>query len=207
MAKRITETKATNHTIDKKSTVFSYFKTTQAQTIFGFFLILFAIFLIVAFISFFFSWELDQSTLAKLTDKKVKSNNLLGKIGASLSDFFIYKGFGIASFLIAFQLLLTGVFILFKKKLSHIIISWNWCFLATLWVSLVTGFFAKKHALFSGIIGSEVNEYLQTFIGKTGLVIVLFFYFLSYIIVKYKLSFEKLFEKLRKKIHALFQSR
>ena len=199
MAKSKQSTKKTVISSEKKPNIFAFLKTRQAQTILGTFLILFAIFLCVAFISFFFNWQEDQSTVTKLTDKTVRSRNLLGKIGASLSHFFIYNGFGIAAFIIAFQVLLTGSFILLKKKLSKIIISWNWSLLAALWLSITLGFLPKKSALLSGIIGFEINTYLQTFIGKTGLVILLAFLLITYIVLRYKVTFDAYLEKLKRK--------
>ncbi|WP_026777900.1 DNA translocase FtsK [Polaribacter sp. Hel_I_88] len=184
---------------DKKNSFFSYFKTRQAQTIFGFFLMLFAFFLGIAFISFFFNWQEDQSTLNYLTDKSVKSSNLLGKIGANLSHFFIYDGFGLAAFIIAFQIFMSGFYILIKQKFSKVIISWNWSLVAMLWISVTLGFLHQKYALLSGVIGFEINEYLQTFIGKTGLTIVLIFLFLTYLIVRYKVNIDAFIEKMKQK--------
>ncbi|MCI2228033.1 DNA translocase FtsK [Polaribacter sp. MSW13] len=183
----------------KKPSAFSFLRTRQTQTIFGIFLILFSLFLCIAFISFFFNWQEDQSTLSKLTDKTVRSHNLLGKIGANLSDFFIYKGFGIGAFIICFQIFLSGFYIIIKKNFSKIIISWNWGLLAMLWISISLGFLQKKHALLSGIIGFEVNEYLQTFIGKTGLAIVLAFFLIAYLVIRYKLTFDAFIEKIKQK--------
>jgi S-DNA-T family DNA segregation ATPase FtsK/SpoIIIE len=199
MAKRKTSAKTTVNSSVKKPTIFTYLKTKQAQTILGTFLILFAVFLFIAFISFFFNWQEDQSTLNELTDKTVRSKNLLGKIGANLSHFFIYEGFGISAFIIAFQLFLTGVSVFLKNKFSSIIISWNWGLIAMLWFSIVLGFIRSKYALLSGVIGFEINEFLQAFIGKTGLVILLTFILLAYLVVRYKLTFEHFVEKLKEK--------
>jgi len=149
-------------------------------------LILFSLFLCIAFISFFFSWQEDQSALGKLTDKTIRSENLLGKIGASLSHFFIYDGFGIAAFIISFQIFLSGFYILIKKKFSKIIVSWNWNLFAMLWISVAFGFVNQKYALLSGVIGFEINEYVQTFTGKTGLAIILTFLLLTAFIEKFK---------------------
>jgi len=178
--------------MDKKTPFFSFLKTRQAQTVIATFLILFASFLAIAFVSFFFNWQEDQSTLHQLTNRAVKSSNLLGKIGANLSHFFIYRGFGIAAFIIAFQLFLTGVYILFQRKLSKMIISWNWGLVAMVLVSVMLGFLHEKFALLSGVIGFEINGYLQDFIGKTGLSIFLTFFFtliLSFAILFYPLLF------------------
>ncbi|MGY0408693.1 MAG: DNA translocase FtsK 4TM domain-containing protein, partial [Polaribacter sp.] len=185
--------------LEKKPPVFALLKTKQTQTILGFFLLFFTFFLCIAFVSFFFSWQEDQSTISKLTNKAVKSKNLLGKIGANLSYFFIYKGFGIASFSVAFQLFITGLYVLFQKKFSKIIISWNWNLLAMLWISITLGFLNQKYAILSGVVGFEVNRYLQTFIGKIGLVIVLIFSFIAYLVLRFKLTFYQFLEKLKQK--------
>ena len=191
MGNRKTSTNTTINSSDNKPNIFAFLKTRQAQTILGTFLILFSAFLCIAFFSFFFNWQEDQSTLAKLTDRTVTSNNLLGKVGAILSHFFIYKSFGIAAFIVAFQVFLTGINILIKKKFSKVVISWNWSIIAMLWVSTCLGFTKGNYGLLSGIIGFEINEYLQAFIGKTGLVILLSFIFISYIVIRYKVTFDK----------------
>jgi S-DNA-T family DNA segregation ATPase FtsK/SpoIIIE len=184
---------------EEKSTILSFLKSRQAQTILGFFLMLFSLFLCIAFISFFFSWQEDQSGLNQLADKTIKSKNLLGKIGASLGHFFIYEGFGLAAFTIAFQIFLSGFYILIKKKFSKIIISWNWGLLVMLWISISLGFLHHQYALLSGVIGFEVNDYAQTFIGKTGLVIILAFLFITYLIVRYKVTLDAFIEKMKQK--------
>ncbi len=176
------------------------FKKKQNQTILTSFLILLSFFLFIAFISFFYNWKEDQSTLLKLGDKIVRSNNLLGKIGASISNFFIYECFGLAAFLIPFQVLVTSGLILLKKKLSKIIISWNYSMILMLWLSTTLGFLHKKLAIFSGIIGFEINEYLQAFIGETGLIIILIFIFITYLVLRYKVTFDACVEKIKKAI-------
>jgi len=198
MAKRKTSSNTTINSSDNKPNIFAFLKTRQAQTILGTFLILFSAFLCIAFISFFFNWQEDHSTLTKLADRTVTSKNLLGKIGANLSHFFIYKSFGIGAFIIAFQVFLTGVNILIKKKLSKIVISWNWALIAMLWVSICLGFTHSNYGLLSGIIGFEINDYLQAFIGKTGLVILLSFFFITYIILRYKVTFDKYLENYKR---------
>ena len=57
----------------------------------------------------------------------------------------------------------------------------------------------KKYALLSGVIGFEINDYLIDFIGKTGLTIVLVFFFLAYIIVRYKVTFDLLINSIKEK--------
>jgi len=197
MAKKRISIKQASLQKEEKISVFSFLKTKQAKSLFSIFLMLFAVFLCIAFISFFFNWQEDQSTLNHLTDRTVKSKNLLGKIGANLSHFFIYDGFGLASFIICFQVFLTGFYLLIQKKFSKIIISWNWGLISMLWVSLIFGFLNKKHALLAGVVGFEINSYLQTFIGKIGLTIVLIFSLFAYLIIRYKVSLDTFIEKIK----------
>ena len=199
MAKRKPSTEKTAEKPERKPSVFAFLKTKQTQTIFGFFLMLFSLFLCIAFVSFFFNWQEDQSTIHQLSNRAVKSENLLGKIGANLGHFFIYKGFGIAAFIVSFQLFSTGFSILLKRKLSKIIISWNWGLTAMLLVSISLGFFHEKFALISGIIGFEINQYSQDFVGKTGLIILLIFFFIAYIALRYKVNFDGFINRLKQK--------
>lgn len=177
----------------------SFFSNRQNQTILGFFLLLFSIFLTVAFVSFFFSWQEDQSTLNQFADRTIPTKNLLGKIGAKLSNFLVYKGFGLGAFIIPVTLFLTGARILLQTNLKRIITSWNWGILIMLWFATALGFVEKKHALLSGVIGFELNEYLQTFLGKTGLAILLIFFLVAYLIIRFSITPETISEKV--KIH------
>lgn len=197
MAKKKTTTKKKqpNNNLFKKIT--SFLSNKHNQTILGAFLVLFSIFLTVAFISFFFSWQDDQSALSQYSNKAIPTKNLLGKIGAKLSNFFIYKGFGLGAFVIPVTLLLTGARILLQTNLKRIIISWNWGLLIMLWFSIALGFVEKTNAILSGIIGFELNEYLQTFLGKTGLIILLLFFLIAYLIIRYSITPEKINEKIK----------
>ena len=199
MAKRKPSTEKAAEKPERKPSVFAFLKTKQTQTIFGFFLMLFSLFLCIAFVSFFFNWQEDQSTIHQLSNRAVKGENLLGKIGANLGHFFIHKGFGIAAFIISFQLFSTGFSILLKRKISKIIISWNWGLTAMLLISISLGFLHEKFALISGIIGFEINQYSQDFLGKTGLIILLIFFFIAYIVARYKVNFDGLINRLKQK--------
>ena len=199
MAKRKPSIEKTADNTERKPSIFAFLMTKQTQTIFGSFLMLFSVFLCIAFVSFFFNWQEDQSTIHQLSNRVVKSENLLGKIGANLGHFFIYKGFGIAAFIVSFQLFSTGFSILLKRKLSKIIISWNWGLTAMFLVSVSLGFLHEKFALISGIIGFEINQYSQDFVGKTGLIIFLIFFFIAYIVARYKVNFDGFINRLKQK--------
>jgi len=166
----------------------SFFESRQNQTIIGLFIALFAIFLFIAFISYLFNWQQDQSQLSSFSDKNITVKNLLGKIGASISHFFIYKNFGVAALYIPILLFLTGIFIFLNTGLKKVRKSWGWGILGILWFSIAFGFLADKNSLLPGVIGFELNNYFQQFLGKTGLILILIFLFISFLVIRFKLT-------------------
>ena len=65
----------------------------QHRFVLGCLLVLIAIALLISFISYYVTGEYDQSQIDSLLERNEKTQNWLGKVGAYLADFFIYKGF------------------------------------------------------------------------------------------------------------------
>ncbi len=193
--------KKTKASTKKNNTTFrairTFFNSRQTQTIIGVFFILFSIFLFIAFVSFFFTWQEDHSIISQFTDRNISSKNWLGKIGATLSHYAIYEGFGVGAFLIPYLLFISGLFWMFRTRLSKVIISWNWGLVSMLWISLVFGFVSKDFTVLSGVIGYELNDYLQAFTGAPGLAIILIFFFLAYLVIRFKVTPEAIINKIR----------
>jgi len=63
----------------------------QRQVLFGGALLLLALLLTLAFISYLYSWKADYSTLAAFTDRTVVAQNILNKLGALISHFLFMK--------------------------------------------------------------------------------------------------------------------
>ncbi|AOW19949.1 FtsK/SpoIIIE family DNA translocase [Urechidicola croceus] len=184
----------------------AFLENRQTQTTFGLFLAIFAIFLLVAFTSFLFSWETDQSELTEFTNKSSNVKNLLGKIGHSLSNFFMYKGFGIAAFILPILIFFTGIYLLLQVHLKKIRKSWGWGILGMLWLSILTGFFTKAGSLLSGVVGFEMNNYLQKFLGKTGVLLLLIFGLLSYFAIRFKINAHHISKLLKRKEKVIGQT-
>ena len=92
--------KSSKTTAPKKTGSFKLSK--QNKIILGSLIMLFSIALFFAFISFYFTWQDDQSLLSEFSIRNQQARNLLNKFGASISHFFVYKGFGIASLIFTF---------------------------------------------------------------------------------------------------------
>jgi S-DNA-T family DNA segregation ATPase FtsK/SpoIIIE len=177
----------------------SFFKSKQTHLIFGVFVVLFSVFLLVSFISFFANWQADQSQLNVFTERISNIKNLLGKIGAQISHFFIYKGFGLASFILPVLLFLTGMVAILHLPLKQIRKIWFWGIINMIWIALALGFFFPERALFGGVVGFELNDFLNDFIGKVGVFLILLFSLLTYLISRLKLTPEMIKEKLPKR--------
>ncbi|MCF6279344.1 MAG: DNA translocase FtsK [Flavobacteriaceae bacterium] len=181
----------------------SFFNNRQTQTVIGFFLVIFSVFLLVAFVSFLFSWKADQSELSEFANRSSTVKNLLGKIGYTLSNLFIFKGFGISAFIIPILLFFSGILILFQTSLKKIQKFWFWGILGMLWISILFGFFVVKNSLLSGIVGFELNDYLQQFLGRTGIGLLLLFSFLTYLAIRFKLNIHHISSLFKKKENSI----
>ena len=189
MAKKKTKSK-TNKTSNYKKPGFKL--SNQQRLIFGSFLIIISLLLFISFLSFFFTGEADQSALIEFTSRDVKAENWASKLGAWLSDFFIQKGFGIASFIFSGLIFLSGIYLLSGSKKSRLARHWFWGILITIWFSVLFGFFVKSNPILGGIIGFEINSFLQDYIGKIGIVLLLLLGLISYLTLRFKVSVDSI---------------
>ncbi|MEM1259783.1 MAG: DNA translocase FtsK [Bacteroidota bacterium] len=145
------------------------------KIIFGCFLIVLSLALFFSFISFYFTWQEDQSLLSEFLDRNAESANLLNKFGAAISHFFMYKGFGLASFAFPVLLAITGLYLFLGLNTNKLWGKWIWGLLGVIWVSIALGFFFFEHPLLGGQIGYEMNDFLQDYMGKIGVFLLLVF--------------------------------
>jgi len=170
----------------KENKLKSFFKNQQTHLGFGVFLVLLSFWLLGSFISFFSHWYQDQSQLAALADRSITTKNGLSKIGATISDFFIYKGFGIAAFVIPILVLVTGFFLIFDIPLKKIRKIAFWTLLLMIWTSVLLAVLTLKNTLLSGVVGYEINDLFQDYIGKIGVILLLLLTAILYLIFKLK---------------------
>jgi S-DNA-T family DNA segregation ATPase FtsK/SpoIIIE len=181
----------------------------QYRMLFGFLLILLSIAFLVSFISFFVSdkgvgyGQADQSAVDSLTDRSENVENWFGKLGAYVANLFIYRGFGVASFLFVKLFFLSGAFLLLDLPIRKLKNTWFWDLFAIIVLSITFGFFATTIPELGGTIGYEINQFIQDYIGKTGTLLGIIFAIVIYLIFKIKISPDALktfFEKKHKDI-------
>ena len=167
----------------KKSASLNKFKV-----VLGYTLLFTSIVLFISFISYMFNWKVDQSNVNSLFDRDIQVENILGKVGASISHFFIFKLFGIGSFVIPIILLLSSYFILFNKKILLLIKNINWLLVLMIWTIIFSGYISDYYPLQTGIVGFELNLFLKSYIGDTGIIIILSFILLTSAAVLWNLT-------------------
>ena len=160
----------------------------------GSFLILVGFLLIVSFVSYFFNWQSDQSTIDGFFDKNIQSKNILNKIGAITAHFFIYRLFGLSAFILPSLLTYSGFLLFFNLSKEREVIHWIWalCYMTCLMIFL--GFYNDSSPLLSGLVGFEINDFFCTYLGSTGLISILVFTIIIILVVQWKLTPEKVIQ-------------
>ncbi|WP_185850750.1 DNA translocase FtsK 4TM domain-containing protein [Blattabacterium cuenoti] len=164
------------------------YETKIVQIFFGSLLLGNSIFLLLSFFSFLFHWKNDQSQLIYLFNKDIIAENLLGKIGAILSHYFLHCGIGICSFIFPILLFMKGLSILLKEKFQltkYQSIIYKFLFIS-IWIPITSFLFFPKNGILSGIIGFEIANFLIHLFGKIGLCILLIISIIPYIITIFR---------------------
>ncbi|WP_339654184.1 DNA translocase FtsK 4TM domain-containing protein [uncultured Maribacter sp.] len=183
MAKKATKSKPKP---TKKGSPFKLSK--QNKIILGSLLMLFSIALFFSFISFYFNWQDDQSLLTEFKDRNELAKNLLNKFGASISHIFMYKGFGLATLILPFLICITGIYLFLGLPLKALFKKWIWGLLFIIWISITLGFFATSSPLLGGLIGFEMNDFLQDYAGKIGVLLLLVFGLIFILVRLFKIT-------------------
>ncbi|MFK7900146.1 MAG: DNA translocase FtsK 4TM domain-containing protein [Cyclobacteriaceae bacterium] len=151
----------------------------------GLFLLISSVFLLLAFIAYLFTGKADQSVVLSLnfgdlilSGKEVE--NWVGLFGAWVSHLFIFKWFGIASFLLIPICFLYGYELVYSKKVENLSVLTKVSFFFMFWITLVMGylvFAADKQSnlqFLCGGIGYEVSSALDSLAGWGTLLLLLF---------------------------------
>ncbi len=175
----------------------------------GVFSLLASFFLFVAIISFLINWfsgEADDifsgvSFSRIFSDKALEANNLGGRLGAASSIFLVKQGFGVGSLFIPIWLFVLGVRLSLKHKIIALGSSLGFILLAMAWLSVTLGFMFRNSALsiLGGISGYESSLYLEGLMGKMGLLFLLVFVFVAFLVIVYNFSFHQVKSWLEKR--------
>ena len=193
MAKKKTD-KETEPKKISKNRFTTFFKSETTHFVIGLISVIFSVYLLLAFISFFFTGAADQSILdnqqpGELMQTTNHVKNYAGARGAQLAEFLINECFGIAACFIILFLAVAGM----KMIKAYQFRVWKWfmsCSILLVWFSITLGFifdgtFSDSFIYPGGLHGYNVSAWLVSQIGMPGLGLLLlitallFFVYLS----------------------------
>lgn len=171
------------------------YQNERTTKIIGLSLILCSGYLAVAFISYFANWSVDQDKVlggaSELFKPETHVANWLGKIGALVSHWFMYKGFGAASFILVPVFLLYGLQKLLQKPVISVsAFNAKWLFMMV-WSSLLFSYiFSDRLFFMGGGFGYFINGSIANYIGNIGLIAFIAFSLLSFLVITVNLNFK-----------------
>ncbi|EMR01524.1 FtsK/SpoIIIE family DNA translocase [Cesiribacter andamanensis] len=157
----------------------------RLQLAFGVFLIIAAVYLFTAFLSYLFTGQADQSVIEAMSDTALRESggeveNWLGLFGAVFGYYFVFKWFGIGALLVPPMLFLLGYQIVFRQQLLPLGEVFKYSFFFIFWVGTFLGYLLFQTDLvtswgfLSGGIGYELARMFYDFLGWGTLLVLVF---------------------------------
>ncbi len=139
----------------------------------GVLLVFLSAYLFIACSSYIFTWKDDQDKVwhfsFDLLFQDIEVANLLGRLGAIVSDFLMYTLFGLPSFFIIYLLFQYGLGIINDVPLSRFSNRFRTSMIWMVGTSILLGFvFQLSNFPWGGAFGREVSAWLINFVGTLG---------------------------------------
>lgn len=188
----VNETKAS--LLERWNKTVSIYKNERTQKLVGLLLMLAGVYLFIALLSYIFTWEKDQDKvlgpLSELFAIDTKVFNWLGKFGALVSHQFMYKWFGVASFILVPVFIIYGLQKLLNKQITKpSAFTAKWLFFMA-WTSLTLAFFFHDKLFFlGGGYGYVLNIQLSNYVGNIGTIAILAFSMLAFLVLSFNMNF------------------
>ena len=199
-----------NENVTKYQRVRAFFQNGQIRLGAGCVLLLTGIYLLISFLSYFLSAGMsDQNRIANysmIENAQVPDQirNAGAAVGASLSDFLISSGVGVAAFIIVVWFLTLGMRLVRKDKKAHFFSYTFVCLFSIFTVSMIVGaatYFMKPITFFplGGYFGFYANKWLLGLVGLYGMIAVNLIIFMLWVFLTYQ-TLNALYQQLQKGI-------
>ena len=146
-----------------------------------------SIIIFLSLLSYFFTGNSDQSLIdsgLSFSALGEESENWLGIVGAFLSYYLIFVGFGISSFLIVPLLFVIAIRLLFGSRIYSLSKISIFTFFGIMWISSIMGFFLNifpdNYILtnYTGGIGYNLSLFLNNLLGVSSIIVLILVLFL-----------------------------
>ncbi len=147
-----------------------------------------AIYLAVAFVSYFYTWKVDQDKVLEfswqvLFQGDLSVSNWLGRLGALVSNAFFYWGFGLPSIVVIFLLIKLGIALIRRRSLKPFAVAAKYALIIMAFTSLALEFFLRgSEFTWGGAFGESTCYWLTNFVGQIGLFLLLMFSLLFFLV-------------------------
>ena len=161
----------------KTNRITHFIKSETTHFVIGLISVIFAVYLLLAFTSFFFTGAADQSILdnqqaGELMQTGNQIKNYAGARGAQVAECLINECFGVAAYFIVLFLAVLGMRLMRAYKFRI----WKWfmsCAIMMIWFSILLGFifdgtFTNSFIYPGGLHGYNVSNWLISQIGMPG---------------------------------------
>lgn len=188
-------------------------RSPQARIGFGVLTMLLAVALALAFTSYLFSGEADQSVVGsafktRLHESGKEVRNWLGLTGALIAHLLVFRWFGLAAFCFVPVLFATGFQMTFKRPLTNLDRLSRQMLFYLFWVPALLGYFVlltgteNRLSALCGGIGYEINVFLYSVLRWASIGVVVFALFLFVVYFHGVTSLDGLLERFDKKTGA-----
>ena len=164
--------------------------------LFGLLLLFIAVYLTIAFVSYLFTWKIDQDRVLRFSWKLLSEDvatvdNWLGRLGAFLSNFFIYFCFGLPSFVLVYFVGRLGLNRLRRAPLKPMANLFVKLMLLTIGLSVLLSFALGSLTDFplGGGIGDYLVSHLSGVLGGFGVILLLLLLVGLYLIFEARIDF------------------
>ena len=171
-------------------------KDERIPKVIGVVLILAAVYLAIAFVSYLYTWKFDQDKVLKfswgmLFQGDLSVQNWLGRLGAIISNMFFYWGFGLPSMIFVVLLIRFGFDLIRRKPLMPFLLFVRNSFVIMAFFSLLLEFmFRRSEFTWGGAFGENTVFWLSNFLGQVGLFLLILFSMGAYIMWRFNPNLE-----------------
>ncbi|WP_282630292.1 FtsK/SpoIIIE family DNA translocase [Empedobacter sedimenti] len=169
------------------------------KTIIGIIFLVLGLLLFTSFISYFFNGIIDQSQISDLLDKRETAENIFGKFGALLGEIFILQGIGVVAFFIPIFFILLGVKVATNLKRIKPFTTLYQSIFFMIWLPIFFGCILPDQHMLCGVMGFEVNDFLNSFIGKWGVILLLAVSLLMYCVIHFRMTYQSIQAKMEER--------
>ncbi|GAB3024847.1 DNA translocase FtsK [Niabella terrae] len=169
-------------------------KDERTFKILGLAFLLISIFLIISFVSYFYTWRQDFVQASRgaviLSEFDTKVSNLMGKTGALAAHLFIYRLFGVAAMLVCTFFFVVGINLLWRRRVFSIWRNLKYVTLGMLVVATILAFVLRDQEFsWGGGVGNVISDWLMASLGFIGTAAILLLIVIAYLVWQFNPAF------------------